>query len=176
MGHLQNLEAEVKKNFGKPKLTINLVPQTCWCSNVRKQATKQQWDILRKETYRQAGYVCEVCGGKGSRWPVECHERWQYQVDKDECTQRLHGLIALCPACHAVKHYGRSQVIGREDEAAAHLAKINNWTAAQVTHYVGIAFAIWEYRSQRDWILDLSWLEETFKMKIGSKQRSLPGF
>lgn len=36
--------------------------------------------------------------------PVECHEVWDY--DDDRKIQRLERRVALCPACHEVKHAG----------------------------------------------------------------------
>jgi hypothetical protein len=60
------------------KLSIELVPQTCWFSNVRDHVDQKTWDILRKDTYKKANYKCEICGGVGSKHPVECHEIWDY--------------------------------------------------------------------------------------------------
>jgi len=34
------------------KLTIELVPQTCWFSNVRSEVTSQMWDLLKKRLSR----------------------------------------------------------------------------------------------------------------------------
>jgi len=47
------------------KLSVELVPASCWCSNVRDHVRRAQWDQLRRETYRQAQYCCEICGGRG---------------------------------------------------------------------------------------------------------------
>ena len=58
-----------------PRLTIELVPSTCWFSNVRSNISKQDWDRLRKETYKKANYRCEICGGVGRNHPVECQIR-----------------------------------------------------------------------------------------------------
>jgi len=52
------------------KLTIELVPKTCFFSNVRSEISATLWDILRKETYRKANYRCEICNGKGEKWPA----------------------------------------------------------------------------------------------------------
>ena len=66
------------------KLTIELVPQSSWGNNLRSEAnlSKGQWDKLRKESYRKANYKCEICGEKGPKWPVECHEIWHYDDEK----------------------------------------------------------------------------------------------
>jgi hypothetical protein len=137
-----------------PSLTIELVPQTCWFSNVRDQVSRQDWDRIRKLVYERAGQRCEVCGGRGSRHPVECHEMWEY----DEATgvQRLVRMLALCPACHEVKHIGLAGVKGRGEQASAHLAAVNGWTRQIADRYINQAFAAWEKRSARAWSLDVS--------------------
>jgi hypothetical protein len=56
-------------------LTIELVPETAWFKNLRSELPKEKWDKLRKDTYKKAGYRCEVCGGKGEKWPV-----WTFEV------------------------------------------------------------------------------------------------
>ena len=65
-----------QEHTGANRLTIELVPQTCWFSNVRSEVSAADWDRLRKLTSNAAGGRCEVCGGRGPRWPVECHEIW----------------------------------------------------------------------------------------------------
>lgn len=142
----------------EPKLTIELVPRTCWFSNVRSCVSKKDWDKLRKKSYQNAGYKCEICGGKGSRHPVECHEIWNY--DDKHKIQKLERMIALCPSCHEVKHIGYASVRGRYDVAIRHLAKVNGWTEEQADNYAQIAFNIWKERSDWQWTLDLSFLDD----------------
>ena len=138
----------------QPKLTIELVPQTCWFSNVRKQVSDKDWNRIRSQVYEQADRRCEVCGGQGTRHPVECHEVWEY--DEAAEVQRLVRMIALCPACHEVKHIGLAEVRGRADLAQAHLAEVNGWTAELAARYVNEAFDTWRRRSSRTWSLDIS--------------------
>ncbi|NJO94588.1 MAG: HNH endonuclease [Hydrococcus sp. RM1_1_31] len=140
------------------RLTIELVPQTCWFSNVRSEVSKQDWDKLKKITFANAKYQCEICGGRGKKWPVECHEKWHYD-DKNKI-QKLIGLIALCPACHEVKHMGLANIKGRADIAMQHLAKVNGWSREQTDEYVAQQFHIWEYRSRFQWTLDINWLSQ----------------
>jgi hypothetical protein len=137
-----------------PKLTVELVPRTCWFSNVRERVSRQEWDRIRSQTYENAGHRCEVCDGRGSKHPVECHEVWEY--DEPAGVQRLVRMIALCPACHEVKHIGLAGIKGRGDVARAHLAAVNGWTAAVASQYVDEAFALWRARSGREWSLDVS--------------------
>ena len=147
--------------MNRPHLTIELVPKGQWGANLRSELPKTEWDRLRKATYKAAGYRCQICGGKGPKWPVECHERWRY--DEDTKTQVLEGLIALCPKCHEVKHMGRAQAVGNAERAMSHLMEINGWDAQTAFAYVDEAFGTWARRSQEDWTLDLSWLEPGFK-------------
>lgn len=140
-----------------PKLSIELVPASAWYTNVRSNVPKAEWDRLRKAVYLAANYRCEICNGVGDRWPVECHEVWLY--DDKAHTQTLERLIALCPACHEVKHIGRAGVMGRQAEALEHLAAVNEWTLSEARSYAAECFRVWEERSKHDWALDTSALE-----------------
>lgn len=157
-----------KRNFLKTKLTIELVPKTCWFSNVRSNSTQNQWNQLKKMTFRKAGYLCEICGGKGPKWPVECHEIWHY--DDEALIQKLEGLIALCPSCHKVKHMGFAQISGKDIEASCHLAIVNGWTYKAACQYIEEQFDIWEKRSKYDWLLDIDWLDK-FGIQINVQDR-----
>jgi hypothetical protein len=137
-----------------PRLTVELVPRTCWFSNVRDRVSREDWDRMRSRVYEHAGSRCEVCRGRGSKHPVECHEVWEY--DERTAVQRLVRMIALCPACHEVKHMGLAGIKGRGEIAAAHLAEVNGWTAQVTARYIEEAFAVWEARSARTWSLDVS--------------------
>lgn len=158
LAELRQLHHELAVRFGRTRLTIELVPKTSWCSNVRSHVSETEWDRLRKPVYERTGSRCDLCGGRGPAHPVECHEIWQY--DDEASVQRLVGLIALCPACHGVKHLGRSHVKGRGDEAIDQLMKINQWSATQADAYIELVLDIWKLRSRVPWRLDLSWLAE----------------
>lgn len=138
-------------------LTIELVPRTTWFSNVRSAVRKSEWDRLRRAAYRAAGNRCEVCGGRGSRHPVEAHEVFAY--DDIRGVQRLDRLQALCPACHGVKHIGRSMGQGRLAPALRHLARVNGWSRDDANVYTEVQFEVWARRSSREWEVDLDWLE-----------------
>ena len=71
---------------------------------MRSNVSKAVSNRLRHQVAADAGDRCEICGARGRRWPVECHETWDY--DDDRKIQRLQRLVALCPACHEVKHAG----------------------------------------------------------------------
>jgi hypothetical protein len=142
----------------KLKLTIELVPAGSWFSNLRTMVSRKEWDRLRKKVYEAAGNLCEICGGKGRRHPVECHERWSY--DDDRGIQKLEGLIALCPMCHMVKHYGLAQIRGNEDWAFRHLCKVNEVYSAEGNKIVDDAFEAHRRRSDRYWMVDTSWADQ----------------
>ena len=139
------------------KLTIELVPQSCWYSNVRSNVSKAEWDKLRTASYRKAGFKCEICGGKGPKWPVECHEVWHY--DEENKIQKLVRMIALCPSCHEVKHIGLARIKGNFNRAVKHLMKVNNMTEQDAMDYIETAFRVWSERSKYNWELDITFLD-----------------
>lgn len=146
-----------------PRLTIELVPQTSWFNNARKVLTEQEWDKVRYNVYRKANYRCEVCGGRGPRHPVECHEKWEF--DDEQQVQRLVGLVALCPNCHQVKHIGLAQVLGNLDSAVAHLMRVNGWDIDTALDYVDQAFGQWQKRSEVEWTVDLGVLKNNTRLQ-----------
>ena len=146
------------ESIKKTRLTIELVPRTSWFSNLRSRVDRPTWERLKRETALRAGNRCEVCGGRGPRWPVECHEIWSY--DDKNYIQKLEGLIALCPSCHEVKHIGLAGVRGRSLKAEKHLAKVNGWSEEDVRNYIEYSFELWSRRSKHEWNLDLSWAEQ----------------
>ena len=137
-------------------LTIELVPNTCWYINVRSEVPGWKWEALKRRCFRAAGYKCEICGDTGTQWPVECHEIWEY--DDEDLTQTLHGLIALCPDCHRVKHIGKAGIDGKYDQAVEHLMNVNNITRIDAGCYIDEAFDTWRERNKQEWTLDITWL------------------
>ncbi len=139
-------------------LTIELIPRTSWFRNVRASIPRAEWDRVRQIVYRRASHVCEICGGRGERWPVECHEVFAYNDALR--TQTLVRLLALCPACHEVKHLGLAEMRGQREAALAHLARVNGWSRADAELYAEGSFELWHQRSGHQWSLDLSYLEQ----------------
>lgn len=137
------------------KLTIELVPKTCFYSNVRSEVTRTQWDIIRHQVASRAYNACEICGDDSR---IECHEIWNY--DDKKLIQKLVGMIALCKSCHMVKHMGYANVSGNGEKAIAHFIKINKLTRNVAYKYIEKVFDIWEQRSSKKWKLDISHLKE----------------
>jgi hypothetical protein len=150
-GRIESPGAKQEPSTPRELLTIELVPETCWFSNVRSEVSDEDWEKIKKITFRNANYLCEVCGGRGPQWPVECHGIWHY--DDRGHTQTLLGFIALCPPCHEVKHRGFANIQGRGEIADRHLAKVNKWTMPKTKQYVEEQFQLWKKRSQHEWKL-----------------------
>lgn len=158
-----------------PRLSIELVPETCWVSNVRSNISDEDWNRIRKVVAKNAGHRCEICGGVGPKHPVECHEIWHY--DDKRRLQTLNGLIALCPACHEVKHIGLATVKNRGKIAEAHLAQVNSWTQSQTKAYIKEQFEIWGERSRHDWQLNMDWLKKhDITFKVTDRQGKNPSY
>lgn len=142
------------------RLTVELVPSTCWYTNVRSNVSKATWDRLRRHVAAGARHRCEICGGQGRRWPVECHEVWDY--DDEAKVQRLDRLVALCPACHEVKHAGLASKRGRLPAVIERLAALNEWSEEDAAAYLEVVFENWSVRSHHRWTLDISILAERY--------------
>lgn len=151
-GHPQDEETPQLPAY---KLEAELVPSSCWYSNLRNMLPSGAWDRIRKDAYAAAGYKCEICGARGR---LECHERWEY--DDENHIQRLKGFIALCRKCHAVKHIGLAGIRasrGEEDYEALirHFMSVNGASREAFDRHVESAFRIWEERSRHNWTTDL---------------------
>jgi len=156
-----------------PRLTIELVPASCWFSNVRSSVPPSVWEVLKKQTSKLTRHRCEICAGRGRRWPVECHEVWLY--DDKTHIQTLVRLIALCPMCHKVKHIGLASVNGEFEEVRTHLMKVNQWPQQSTADaYIARAFEIFEERSRHEWTLDISYLKQ-FGIDPAAMKRPLTG-
>ena len=139
-----------------PYLRPWMVPQALWGRNLRALLAKEDWDHIRKDAYARAGSRCRVCGGRGPKWPVEADEGWHY--DDTTRVQTLKGVIALCPDCHAVRHWGKTMSAGKQDEALAWMMDVNGWTRAEAQKCANNAMRQWHERSaHNDWRCDISW-------------------
>lgn len=139
------------------KLNFELVPDSCWYSNLRSILSPVQWDAVRKKAYALAKGRCMICGAPCMR--PEAHERWSY--DEKEQVQRLEGIVAVCRSCHEVIHIGRTQLLGGEERACAHFMKVNGCGYAEYRKALGEANAAHARRNRvSEWALDLTYLKE----------------
>jgi hypothetical protein len=140
------------------KLTIDLVPSSCWYKNVRSLLTPKQWKSISRQVSSASWEMCEICGKFGDKHSVECHEVWEY--DDKNLIQKLVKLIALCPKCHMTKHIGYAELRGNYKEVLKHFMKINNLSKKESEKYIADAFTKWAERSSKNWKLDVSYLEK----------------
>jgi hypothetical protein len=155
-----DLLPEEDRTFGAG-LFVDMVPSSCWFTNVRSCVTPQDWERLRRMITSRAGHQCEACGADEDRtvrrW-LEAHERWAYH-DRTG-VQALRRLICLCSDCHLSTHLGHANVTGRADQALAHLRAVTGMTDAEVSRHVDAAGDLWTRRSARIWTLDLTMLTD----------------
>lgn len=138
------------------KLQFELVPDSCWGSNLRSLLPAGGWDAVRKRAYARANGRCMICGAPTAR--LEAHEQWEY--DEDQRVQRLKDIVAVCRPCHEVIHIGRTQLCGREREACAHFMKVNGCSYAEYRRALGEANEAHRRRNRvPEWKLDLSALK-----------------
>ena len=142
------------------KLNFELVPDSCWYSNLRSILSPAQWDVVRREAYSRAGGMCMICGAPVKR--LEAHEQWSY--DEEKHIQKLENVVAVCKSCHEVIHIGRTQLMGEEERACAHFMKVNGCSYAEYRKALGEANAAHRRRNQvPEWKLDLSYLKKFTK-------------
>lgn len=154
------------------KLEIELVPKTCWFSNLRKELSKDEWDVVRRHTYSLSpDHSCMICGNPIGR--LSAHEIWDY--DEINHIQKLVGMIALCDDCHNVKHIGYAQICGKYEDAANHFCKVNECSSSVFNKAMEKAVKDFQRRSMiQDWQLDISYLkdngfEDIYNNHIGGK-------
>lgn len=133
-------------------IKVELVPSTSFGKNLRDRFKSSDWDLIRRYCYKISFHVCQLCGGVGPKHPVEAHEVWSYH----EGVQRLEDIMCLCPACHLAHHPGFANTQGRGQEALHTLMRVNQWTEEQARDHVNEAALVWEKRSKRPWMLDIS--------------------
>lgn len=148
------------RSFGQG-LFIDLVPSSCWFTNVRSCVSQADWERLRRMVIARAGDRCEICrvgeDREDERW-LEAHERWDY--DEQRKVQTLKRIICLCTDCHQTTHFGFTMMNGGAEWAFDFLMEITGMDATAANKHIAEAFKIWEQRSQSYWELDLGILTD----------------
>jgi hypothetical protein len=144
------------RSFGSG-LFVDLVPRSCWFTNVRSCVSPRDWERLHRMITNRAGRRCEICqrceDRESRRW-LEAHERWAYD-DKTK-VQALRRLICLCTDCHTATHFGLASLKGKDGEAFKHLCAVTGMPTSKTSSHIDAAFALWARRSGVAWELDLS--------------------
>ena len=140
------------------KLTFEVIPEECWGYSLYHILSSSDWDKVRKDAYRRAGYQCRICGAKGR---LEAHEKWSY--DEEKRLQKLEDVLALCNKCHSVKHISRLYLVGKGEEAAAHFIAVNGCSQAEFHEALGKMNEEYRARNQIEgWVTDITWLKDKF--------------
>ncbi len=157
---LPDLLPEEDREWGSG-LFVDLVPRSCWFTNVRSCVSQRDWERLRRMITNRAGRKCEIChrgeDRESGRW-LEAHERWAY--DGAAKVQALRRLICLCTDCHTATHYGLASLNGKDREAFRHLCTVTGLSESDAGHLIDAAFELWAQRSLVSWELDLSILTD----------------
>lgn len=138
------------------KLDFEMVPDSCWYSNLRSILSPEQWNLVRRDAYARANGKCMICGAPSAK--LEAHERWSY--DEENCVQKLETVVAVCRNCHEVIHIGRTSLLGNEKAASEHFMKVNGVSYAEYRKALGEANQAHIRRNKvAEWKLDISWLK-----------------
>lgn len=138
------------------KLDFEMVPDSCWYSNLRSILSPEQWNVVRRDAYARAKGKCMICGAPSAR--LEAHERWSY--DEERCVQKLETVVAVCKSCHEVMHIGRTSLLGNERQASEHFMKVNNCSYTEYRKALGEANEAHARRNKvAEWKLDITWLK-----------------
>ena len=73
------------REFGGSLLFVDLVPRSCWFTNVRYCIDPRDWDRVREYIYKRVNYICECCkiDTRANGVELEAHERWLYDKEKE---------------------------------------------------------------------------------------------
>ena len=141
----------------KLKLNFEIIPAGAWNFNLRTQLSKKAWDFIRKRAYEEANGKCKICNRSVNR--LEAHERWEF--NKNNHTQTLKEVLAICKSCHSVIHIGRTQLLGKEDTAIIHFKKVNQ---TDFQRYISELKRANEENIELskidDWVLNLDYLKK----------------
>lgn len=141
------------------KLTFEMVPEECWYSNLRSILKPKDWDVVRRDAYARANGRCMICKRYAKR--LEAHEKWSY--DEARALQKLEDVVALCHACHEVKHISRTQLMGRGMEAMEHFQKVNGCSQMEFHAALQAANEAYIRRNRVEgWVTDITWLKDKF--------------
>lgn len=154
------LPTRFRPDLCAPFLQPRPVPLPLWGWNLRSLLLRDHWDHIRREAYRDCGYRCRICGMIGADWPVEADEVWV--CDDGTNTQSLATVTGICPACHGVRHWGRTSAAGKQDAALRHMAEVNGMSVHACEALIQTRMDEWLRRSERVWDLDISWVARTY--------------
>lgn len=134
------------------KLKLHLIPGSAFCNNIRNDMG-DRWKELSRYVRNWYHRTCQYCGWQEqpyARQYTQLHEIWEW--DEETRTQRLAGFECLCPTCHAVHHWGFSQISGKDmDALLKHACWVNQCTEEEFKKHLVEAKKEWDRRSEIKW-------------------------
>lgn len=144
----------------KRKIRFECLPQVLWGSNIRSELGEDEWDTIRKKTYKKYNHKCCICDRKSK---MNAHEVWKLQISSSKSygIQKLVNIISVCDDCHNVIHIGRSLAIGIPcDQLLSYYATMNNISIEEaITDIDYIDEKLDKLNKIRKWDIDLSLLK-----------------
>lgn len=138
--------------MSKIKIGLELVPKSCWGTNLRSLLTSSEWKQISKHVRDRSKDTCHYCNTHSKK--THAHEVWSY--DDSNCIQTLEDIHCVCEKCHLVKHFGYAKVQRRDKEAIEQLKVLNNCTDEEAMDHIADSFELWADRSSKSWKLDIS--------------------
>ena len=132
-------------------LETELVPETCWYTNLRSILTQKNWRMLSQAVRERSGGVCPICGMETPMEELDAHETWGYNDITHE--QYLEKIVGICDNCHMVKHIGKTNIDGLYEVAREWHAAVNDVSVEESEKIIANDFQVWKERSQHDWRL-----------------------
>lgn len=156
--------------MGDLELTIDLLPKGAWSNNLSKLLPKKDWDTLRQVCYTRAHHRCAICSKDDV--DLDAHEVWEFDIKRK--TQALKDIVALCSACHGVKHMRNSERIGYGENAKNHFLRVNKCSQLVfASHYAEAQFLFEERNQVLRWKLQCD-LDKFGGKGIEVKERTIP--
>ena len=144
----------------KRRLNFECLPQALWGKNIRSELGQDEWDTIRKKTYKKYNHKCCICGKKAK---MNAHEVWKLRINSNKSIgeQILVNIISVCDDCHDAIHIGRTLAIGTPyNKVLTYYSKINNIDLAKATSdLIYMDEKLDKLNKIRYWSIDLSLLE-----------------
>lgn len=148
-------------------LRFECLPQALWGKNIRSELGQNEWDIIRKKTYKKYNHRCCICGRKAK---LNAHEVWKLKINSNKGTgiQILVNIISVCDDCHNTIHIGRTLALGIPfEQVMNYYMKINNIDAKEaLLDFNRIDMKLMKLNAISHWSIDLSLLENDEYLKV----------
>lgn len=159
------------------QILVELIPKTAHFGSLARNLDPRSWQRIKAPYIAATGGRCQVCGFIAQRDPVfdhshsrsiEAHEIWSYHLaaNSNNGIQRLDHIMPLCPSCHLMFHLGYADGIGLGEYIVGRLQCFNMWDDATAIPRLSRFFQIWEQRSQKQWIADVSIVDDDMPLVI----------